>query len=59
MGSRGIVTRLRSRVLEVKLLTGDFAGQKVFIQGSQTNPLRIKLPSNSLEDNFLSDLDLQ
>jgi hypothetical protein len=25
-GSRGIVTALRSRVLEVKLLTGDFAG---------------------------------
>jgi PIF1-like helicase len=29
--SREIVTRLKSRVLKVKLLTGDFAGQKVFI----------------------------
>jgi hypothetical protein len=25
-GSRGIITRLRSRMIEVQLLTGDFAG---------------------------------
>ena len=37
-GSRGIVTRLRSRVLEVKLLTGDFAGQKVFIPRISNQP---------------------
>jgi hypothetical protein len=37
-GSRGIVTRLRSRVVEVKLLSGDFAGQKVFIPRISTQP---------------------
>jgi ATP-dependent DNA helicase PIF1 len=37
-GSRGIVTRLRSRVLWVKLLTGDFAGQKVFIPRISNQP---------------------
>jgi hypothetical protein len=37
-GSRGIVTRLRSRVLEVKLLTGDFAGWKVFIPRISNQP---------------------
>ena len=37
-GSRGILTRLRSRVLEVKLLTGDFAGQKVFIPRISNQP---------------------
>ena len=37
-GSRGIVTRLRSRVLEIKLLTGDFAGQKVFIPRISNQP---------------------
>jgi len=29
-GSRGILTRCRNRVLEVELLTGSHAGQKVF-----------------------------
>jgi hypothetical protein len=37
-GSRGVVTRLRSRVLEVKLLTGDFAGQMVFIPRISNQP---------------------
>jgi hypothetical protein len=37
-GSRGILTRLRRRVLEVKLLTGDFAGQKVFIPRISNQP---------------------
>jgi hypothetical protein len=37
-GSRGIVTRLRSRVVEVKLLYGDFAGQKVFIPRISNQP---------------------
>jgi hypothetical protein len=32
------VTRLRSQVLEVKLLTGDFAGQKVFIPRISNQP---------------------
>jgi ATP-dependent DNA helicase PIF1 len=37
-GSRGIVTRLRSRVVEVKLLSEDFAGQKVFIPRISNQP---------------------
>ena len=37
-GSRGIITRMRSRVLEVKLLTGDLAGQKVFIPRINNQP---------------------
>ena len=37
-GSRGIVTRLRNRVLEVKLLTGDFAGHHVFIPRISNQP---------------------
>jgi hypothetical protein len=36
--SRGIGTRLRSRVLEVKLLTEDFAGQRVFIPRISNQP---------------------
>jgi hypothetical protein len=30
-GSRGIVTRYRNRVLEVELITGEHAGEKIFI----------------------------
>jgi hypothetical protein len=30
-GSRGVVTRYRNRVLEVELITGEHAGEKVFI----------------------------
>ena len=37
-GSKGIVTGLRSRVIEIKLLTGDFAGQKVFIPRISNQP---------------------
>jgi hypothetical protein len=37
-GSRGIVTKLRSRVVEVKLLTGDLAGEKVFIPRISNQP---------------------
>jgi len=41
--SRGIVTRLRSRVLEVKLLTGNFSGQKVFIPRISNQPTEDQL----------------
>ena len=37
-GSRGILTRFRNRVLEVELLTGDHAGQKVFIPRISNQP---------------------
>jgi len=37
-GSRGILTRYSNRVLEVKLLTGEHAGQKVFIPRIANQP---------------------
>ena len=37
-GSRGILTRWRNRVLEVKLLTGDHAGETVFIPRISNQP---------------------
>ena len=36
--SRGILTRYSNRVLEVKLLTGQYAKQKVFIPRIQNQP---------------------
>ena len=30
-GTRGILSRIRNRVLEIRLITGDHAGQKVFV----------------------------
>jgi len=39
-GSRGIVIRLRTRVLEVELLTGDFTRQKVFIPRISNKPTK-------------------
>jgi ATP-dependent exoDNAse (exonuclease V) alpha subunit len=37
-GSRGILTRCRNRVLEVRLLTGQHAGEVVFIPGVYNQP---------------------
>jgi hypothetical protein len=37
-GSRGILRRYRNRVLEVELLTGDHAGEKVFIPRISNQP---------------------
>jgi ATP-dependent DNA helicase PIF1 len=37
-GSRGILTRCRNRVLEVELITGSHAGQKVFIPRTSNMP---------------------
>jgi ATP-dependent DNA helicase PIF1 len=37
-GSRGILTRYSNRVLEVKLLTGEHAGQTVFIPRITNEP---------------------
>ena len=38
-GSRGILTRCRNRVLEVKLITGQYAGEVVFIPRIPNQPL--------------------
>jgi hypothetical protein len=37
-GSRGILTRYRNRVLEIELLTGQYAGQRVFIPRITSQP---------------------
>jgi ATP-dependent DNA helicase PIF1 len=37
-GSRGVLTRYRSRVLEVKLITGQYAGETVFIPRVSNQP---------------------
>jgi hypothetical protein len=43
-GSRGILTRIRNRVLEVRLITGDHAGSKIFIPRMQLRPIQGQLP---------------
>jgi len=43
-GSRGILTRIRNRVLEVRLITGDNAGDKVFIPRMRLHPIQGQLP---------------
>jgi ATP-dependent DNA helicase PIF1 len=30
-GTRGVVTRMQSRVIEIRLLTGEFKGKKAFV----------------------------
>jgi hypothetical protein len=37
--SRGILTRCKNRVLEVELITGSYAGQKVFISRTSNMPI--------------------
>jgi PIF1-like helicase len=43
-GSRGIVTRMANRVIEIRLLTGDNAGNNVFIPRLKTTPSETELP---------------
>ena len=43
-GSRGILTRIRNRVLEVQLITGDHAGSKIFIPRMRLRPIEGQLP---------------
>jgi hypothetical protein len=43
-GSRGILTRIRNRVLEIRLITGDNAGEKVFIPRMRLQPIEGQLP---------------
>jgi hypothetical protein len=45
-GTRGILTRIRNRVLEIRLITGEHAGEKVFIPWMQLQPIEGKLPFN-------------
>lgn len=43
-GTRGILTRMRNRVLEVRLLTGDHAGQTVLIPRIALSPTEDQIP---------------
>jgi ATP-dependent exoDNAse (exonuclease V) alpha subunit len=43
-GSRGVITRMRNRVLEVRLITGDYAGQTVFIPRITLRPTDDQVP---------------
>ena len=43
-GSRGIVTRMSNRVLEVRLLTGDYAGKTTFIPRLSITPSSTQVP---------------
>jgi ATP-dependent exoDNAse (exonuclease V) alpha subunit len=43
-GSRGIITRMANRVIEVRLLTGDNAGQHVFIPRLKIEPTNAQIP---------------
>ena len=43
-GSRGIVTRMSNRVLEVRLLTGDHAGKSTFIPRLSITPSTSQVP---------------
>ena len=43
-GSRGVVTRMSNRVLEVWLLTGDHAGKTTFIPHLSTIPSLTQVP---------------
>jgi PIF1-like helicase/Helicase len=43
-GTRGILTRMRNKVLEIRLITGDHAGEKVFIPRMRLQPIEGQLP---------------
>ncbi len=43
-GTRGVVTQMGNRVVEVRLLTGDHAGEKVFIPRMVTIPPETQVP---------------
>ena len=43
-GTRGVVTRMQSRVIEIRLLTGEFKGKKAFIPRMNLNPQDTQIP---------------
>jgi ATP-dependent DNA helicase PIF1 len=43
-GTRGILTWIRNRVLEIRLITGEHAGEKTFIPQMQLQPIAGQLP---------------
>jgi hypothetical protein len=51
-GSRGILRRCRNRVLEVELITGDHAGQKVFIPRTMNQPTEEQIAFKFIRRQF-------
>jgi hypothetical protein len=43
-GTRGVVTRMQSRVIEIRLLTGEFKGKKAFVPRMNINPQDTQIP---------------
>ena len=43
-GTRGVVTRMQSRVIEIRLLTGQFKGQKAFVPRLSLQPQDTQIP---------------
>jgi ATP-dependent DNA helicase PIF1 len=43
-GSRGVVTRMQSRVIEIRLLTGEFKGKKAFVPRMSLCPQDTQIP---------------
>jgi ATP-dependent exoDNAse (exonuclease V) alpha subunit len=52
-GSQGIVTRMSNRVLEVRLLTGDHAGNTIFIPRLSITPSTTQVPFEFCRRQFL------
>jgi hypothetical protein len=51
-GTRGILTRCRNRVLEVELITGEHAGQKVFIPRINCQPTEDQIAFKFIRRQF-------
>jgi ATP-dependent exoDNAse (exonuclease V) alpha subunit len=51
-GSRGIVTRMTSRVVEIRLLAGDHAGNHVFIPRLNIHPSNVDIPFEMCRRQF-------
>ena len=43
-GSRGVVTRMQSCVIEIRLLTGEFKGKKAFVPQLSLHPQDTQIP---------------
>ena len=51
-GSRGIVTQIRNHVLEVQLLTGDHAGETVFLPQISLSPTEDQVPFKFMRQQY-------
>jgi ATP-dependent exoDNAse (exonuclease V) alpha subunit len=51
-GTRGVVTRMQSRVIEIRLLTGEFKGKKVFVPRMSLCPQDTQIPFEFCRQQF-------